>query len=31
MATWIGGLGTNLVAVWWLRLFPKLANRDKLE
>jgi MFS family permease len=31
MATWIGGLGTILVAVWWLRLFPKLANRDKLE
>jgi MFS family permease len=31
MATWIGGLGTILVAVWWLRLFPKLAQRDKLE
>jgi MFS family permease len=31
MATLIGGLGTILVAVMWLRLFPKLAQRDKLE
>jgi hypothetical protein len=31
MATLVGGLGTILVAVMWLRLFPKLAQRDKLE
>jgi hypothetical protein len=26
----MGGLGTLLVAVLWLRLFPALAKRDKI-
>jgi MFS family permease len=25
-----GGIGTVLVAAWWLRLFPALARRDRL-
>jgi hypothetical protein len=26
-----GGLGTTLVALLWLRLFPELARRDRME
>ncbi len=27
----VGGLGTTLVALLWLKLFPELANRDRME
>ena len=27
----LGGLGTIVVAVLWLRLFPQLANRDRMQ
>jgi predicted MFS family arabinose efflux permease len=27
----VGGLGTTLVALWWVRLFPELAQRDRME
>jgi predicted MFS family arabinose efflux permease len=27
----VGGLGTIVVAVLWLRLFPQLANRDRMQ
>jgi MFS family permease len=27
----VGGLGTTLVALLWLRLFPELAHRDRME
>ena len=27
----LGGIGTVLIAVWWIRLFPSLARRDRLE
>jgi len=26
----LGGIGTLLVALWWTRLFPSLAQRDRL-
>jgi hypothetical protein len=26
----LGGIGTVLVAAWWLRLFAPLAERDRL-
>ena len=27
----LGGVGTLLIAAWWMRLFPTLAQRDRLE
>jgi len=27
----VGGLGTTLVALLWLKLFPDLAKRDRME
>jgi MFS family permease len=27
----IGGLGTMAVALWWLKLFPDLAKRDRMS
>jgi hypothetical protein len=30
-ATVIGGLGTVMVALVWMRIFPALARRDKLN
>jgi hypothetical protein len=27
----LGGIGTVLVAAAWVRLFPRLARRDRLE
>ena len=30
-ATVVGGIGTMLVALLWLRVFPTLAARDRLE
>ena len=27
----LGGVGTLLVAAWWMRAFPTLARRDRLE
>lgn len=27
----IGGLGTMAVALWWLKLFPDLAQRDRMQ
>jgi hypothetical protein len=27
----LGGIGTLAIAAWWLRLFPSLAQRDRLE
>jgi hypothetical protein len=27
----LGGVGTLLVAVAWLRLFPGLAQRDRMQ
>jgi hypothetical protein len=30
-AVWLGGVGTILVALLWMRFFPPLRNADTLE